>query len=180
MKTEFRRINLKADTLERFRGFSALFNKVTHSDLLEAMLDFFDRYQLSPFQEFHTSIRDSEINIKKRINALIAIIKDIEKHQTKPSVSMLQLLFEQTPVKTAGPKLVEITAGETNQEYQLELELMELQKVHALQERKIAQLKEALKSVLDKVKLVKSSFGKPKLLLDITPEALEKLKQQFI
>ena len=34
-----------------------------------------------------------ESEIKKRINAVIAIIKDIEKHHDKPTTAMLQSLF---------------------------------------------------------------------------------------
>ena len=34
-----------------------------------------------------------EREIKKRINAVIAIIKDIEKHHDKPTTAMLQSLF---------------------------------------------------------------------------------------
>jgi hypothetical protein len=33
--------------------------------------------------------------IKKRMNGMIAIMKDIEKNQTKPTTAMLQSLFEQ-------------------------------------------------------------------------------------
>jgi len=94
---------------------------------------------------------------------------------------MLQLLFEHTPQKKQQPKLVEITKEERaeNSEYQQVLEIQELRKEYAAQQRKVKQLKEEFKRVLDKVQLVKSSFGKPKLILNITPEVLEILKQQY-
>ncbi len=58
------------------------------------MLDFFEENGISPEDELTTNLKATENLFKKRINALIAIIKDIEKTQTKPTVAMLQLLFE--------------------------------------------------------------------------------------
>ncbi len=58
------------------------------------MLDFFEKNGLSPEDELKTNLKATENLFKKRINALIAIIKDIEKTQTKPTLAMLQLLFE--------------------------------------------------------------------------------------
>jgi hypothetical protein len=37
--------------------------------------------------------------IKKRINGVIAIMKDIEKNQTKPTVAMMQSLFQEAEPK---------------------------------------------------------------------------------
>ncbi|WP_159022205.1 BfmA/BtgA family mobilization protein [Formosa sp. L2A11] len=42
----------------------------------------------------HIDVIDLENVFKKRINGIIAILKNIEKHQTKPAVAMLQALFE--------------------------------------------------------------------------------------
>jgi hypothetical protein len=44
-------------------------------------------------------MKSLENNLKGRINALIAIIRDIEKNQTKPTVAMLHLLFEEAEPK---------------------------------------------------------------------------------
>ena len=55
------------------------------------MLHFFERNDLSPDDDL--GINNNRTN--KRINAVIAILKNIEKTQTKPTVAMLQSLFEQ-------------------------------------------------------------------------------------
>ena len=80
MKTRFSRINFRTDTVDRFRSFSKMYGK-THSETLEGMLDFFQKYQLSPFQNFGATMHGMETNIKKRINGTTAILKDIEKSQ---------------------------------------------------------------------------------------------------
>ncbi len=58
------------------------------------MLDFFEKNGLSPEDDLKPNLKATENLFKKRINALIAIIKDIEKTQTKPTLAMLQSLFE--------------------------------------------------------------------------------------
>ena len=63
---------------------------------LKLMLDFFENNSLSPFESLGTNMTTLESSIKKRINSVIAIVKDIEKNQTKPAVAMLHSLFQQT------------------------------------------------------------------------------------
>lgn len=58
------------------------------------MLQFFEENGISPEDDLKPNFKETENLFKKRINALIAIIKDIEKTQTKPTLAMLQLLFE--------------------------------------------------------------------------------------
>lgn len=64
------------------------------------MLEFFERNGISPEESMGPKIQTLENLIQKRINAVIAIIKDIEKNQTKPTLGILQALMEQAePVK---------------------------------------------------------------------------------
>ena len=60
------------------------------------MLDFFFYNEISPRERLGPTGRTIEANLKKRINAVIAIMKEIEKTQTIPTVAMLYTLFEQT------------------------------------------------------------------------------------
>lgn len=61
---------------------------------METMLDFFDFNEISPRERLGPSGRTIETNLKKRIDAVIAIIKSIEKTQTKPTLAMLEALFQ--------------------------------------------------------------------------------------
>ena len=62
MKVQFARINFLLETVNRFRIFSKKHEK-THSDVLEGMMDFFEKYQLSPFQDFGPNLWDMEANL---------------------------------------------------------------------------------------------------------------------
>ncbi len=52
-------------------------------------MDFFEWHGISPFRRFAKQISGEEEKTRKRIDVVIAIIKNIEKHQTKPTTAML-------------------------------------------------------------------------------------------
>ncbi len=92
-------IRFKRKTAKRFQEFSKTHFK-THTETMEAILDFFFYNEISPKEKFGPTGRTMEASLKKRINAVIAIMKNIEKHQTKPTVAMMQALFAASePVK---------------------------------------------------------------------------------
>ena len=94
----YSRIKLNNKTAQRFRKFSEQIAG-SHSEALTIMMDFFDQNKISPSESLGPNMKSLENNLKSRINALIAIIKDIEKNQTKPTVAMLHLLFEEAEPK---------------------------------------------------------------------------------
>jgi hypothetical protein len=147
------------------------------------MMDFFDTYQLSPMEDLGPNMRGMESNIKKRINALVAIVKDIEKNQTKPTTAMLQLLFEQTQPKQKQPRLVEVKKGSKTTKdpfFATSLEVIELRKEKNSLKRDLKETKQQFEDILfSKINIVKSSFGKPKIQLDMTMEELEALKERI-
>ncbi|SHF41438.1 Neuroendocrine-specific golgi protein P55 (NESP55) [Salegentibacter echinorum] len=95
----FSGIRFKKETAKRFQQFSKKhFN--SHTEALATMLDFFFYNEISPRERLGPTGRTIEANLKKRINAVIAIMKDMEKTQTKPTVAMIESLFQiDTPQK---------------------------------------------------------------------------------
>ena len=91
-KERFVNLSIKESVARDFRVFSKKLSR-SQSMALREMLDFFQVNELSPNERLGPSGRTMEANLKKRINAIIAIIRDIEKTQTKPTVAMLQSLF---------------------------------------------------------------------------------------
>jgi ABC-type phosphate transport system auxiliary subunit len=61
---------------------------------MATMLDFFFYNEISPKEKLGPTGRTIEAKLLKRINAVIAIMRDVEKTQTKPTVAMIQSLFE--------------------------------------------------------------------------------------
>ena len=102
---DFSAVSLKRSVADRFRLFSKKI-ATSHSETLSVMMDFFENNSISPHEELGPNMIHLEKNIKSRINALIAIIRDIEKNQTKPTTAMLQALLEQEEPKKK-PLLVE-------------------------------------------------------------------------
>ncbi|UNY99395.1 hypothetical protein MQE36_03405 [Zhouia spongiae] len=94
-------IRFKKETAKRFQEFSRTHFK-THTEAMEAILDFFFYNEISPKENLGPTGRTIEAKLLKRINAVIAIMRDVEKTQTKPTVAMLQSLFEmEEPEKKA-------------------------------------------------------------------------------
>lgn len=88
-------IRFKRETAKRFQEFSKTHFK-SHTEAMATMLDFFFYNEISPKEKLGPTGRAIEAKLLKRINAVIAIMRDVEKTQTKPTVAMLSALFEQT------------------------------------------------------------------------------------
>ena len=113
--------------------------------------------------------------ISARINAVIAILKDIEKTQTKPTLAMIQMLFQEQPAakkeilqarpvnETPLPK--NERTKNTEQELQTKQQLREVTK--------------DVSRIFENVTVTRSSFGRPYLRLNLSPEEFEKLKIKF-
>ncbi|GGK20678.1 hypothetical protein GCM10007962_13490 [Yeosuana aromativorans] len=150
---------------------------------MDTMLDFFLYNEISPKETLGPNARTLEANIKKRINALVSIVKDIEKNQTKPTTAMLQLLFEKTPAKQKQPLLVEVKKSNkpvNDPFFATSLEAIELRKEKNALKRDLRETKQQFEDILfSKIRIVKSSFGKPRLHLDMALEDYEALKEKI-
>jgi hypothetical protein len=98
-------IRFKKKTAKRFQEFSRTHFK-SHTEAMATMLDFFFYNEISPKEKLGPTGRTIEANLKKRINAVIAIMRDMEKTQTKPTVAMIASLF-QTETSTKKPLILE-------------------------------------------------------------------------
>ncbi|TLP79748.1 BfmA/BtgA family mobilization protein [Maribacter sp. ACAM166] len=97
-KEKFETLKIKSSVAVQFREFSKMFSKSQSMTIL-LMMDFFNENGISPTERLGPRMETLENRItaliKKRMNGMIAIMKDIEKSQTKPTVAMLHALFEQ-------------------------------------------------------------------------------------
>lgn len=108
-KERFEKLGIKTSVAIRFREFCKKMSK-SQSMTLVLMLDFFEENGISPAESMGPRMETLETRIstliKKRMNGMIAILKDIEKSQTKPTAAMLYSLFEQSE-PTKKPLLIE-------------------------------------------------------------------------
>ncbi len=101
----FAGLRIKSSVARRFRKFArGMASSQSHT--LDLMLDFFQRNKLSPKENLGPNMNSLEHNLKKRIDGFIAILRDIEKNQTKPTQAMLAALFEELPQDGKKPKRI--------------------------------------------------------------------------
>uniref|UniRef100_UPI00404827FF BfmA/BtgA family mobilization protein n=1 Tax=Mariniflexile sp. TaxID=1979402 RepID=UPI00404827FF len=97
-KEQFKSLSIKASVVDKFNKFCKEMS-LSKSMTLLVMIEFFQENCISPTESMGPNMENLEkrisLLIKKRMNGMIAIMKDIEKTQTKPTVAMLQSLFEQ-------------------------------------------------------------------------------------
>jgi len=97
-KEQFTTISFKCSTAKKFRAFSKKMG-VSNSMTLLMMVDFFETNGVSPKESIGPNIHTLENLIKRRVSAVIAILRDMEKNQTKPTTAMMQSLFEEAEPK---------------------------------------------------------------------------------
>lgn len=163
------RLQIQSKTANRFREFSKK-NSSNQSETLDLILDFFEKNNLSPFETLVPSKVSLETLIKKRIDAVIAILKNIEKTQTKPGFLMLELLMEERSI--SKPILVEkkiISSSNEKIPKHLELEITQLQ-------NELKATKQDLEYLLQNVEVKANTFGSDYLKLNISPSEFENFK----
>ena len=170
-------LNLRSSVVKRFRQFA---KKVapSQSDALSNMMSFFEWHGFTPsdrlgqsfLQELLKNRKLTETSIK-RTEASIAIIRDIEITQTKPTNAILKALLEQK-VKHEKPK---VRQKPLRQEPPIEITVPKIRYERLVD--KMEMLKKESQYVMENTTLVKPSFGKPYLRLDITEGDLENYKR---
>lgn len=94
-KEKFETIKIITSVAKRFRNYCRTISK-SQSMTLHHMVDFFEINGISPEDNLGDTIAMLKGQIMKRSNAVIAIIKNIEKLHHKPTTSILKSLFEET------------------------------------------------------------------------------------
>ncbi|WP_422858158.1 BfmA/BtgA family mobilization protein [Flagellimonas sp. S174] len=176
----FGTIRLHHRTIKRFRRFSRKIKK-SYSETLESVMDFFEWHGISPSSKFPKRVDEDGEKTRKRINALIAIIRDIEKTQTLPTNTMLLALFGQHEIvkKRREPKRVEKKFQKMTKEEWNKLEGMIPKERLSQLEEKYKGEKEEVLQFLSKVKLVKPRFGNSYWTIDTNATELGLLKKRM-
>tara|TARA_R110000744_G_scaffold58974_1_gene122988 strand:+ start:172 stop:759 length:588 start_codon:yes stop_codon:yes gene_type:complete len=186
-KEAFRTVCIKKSVLQKFKGFSKRQGK-SHSMTLLAMVEFFDHNGISPDERMNETIAGLKYLIKKRFNAMVAIMRSIEKEQTLPTVSMIQALFQQElePEEEDGwegdfdffeQQLTEKQTPSNPELLDTEIQVPKI--VHEHLKEEMEALKRDFKHVLDHVVPVKNRLGKDYLKLDLDPELIERYQQKI-
>lgn len=170
-------ICLKATVVKRFRKLARKYFQ-PQSETLAAMMDFFDWHGFSPFDQKDRSFVHEVLKNRKRTEAVIAIIKDIEKNHDKPTTAMLQMLFEGVVEKEEPVRKEKLFKDKTKKGKQLE-ETTVPKVVHERTQLNLDETKKRFRYVLGKVKLINNRFGKDYLKLELSKQEFTRIKREL-
>tara|TARA_R110002049_G_scaffold140019_1_gene300940 strand:+ start:210 stop:749 length:540 start_codon:yes stop_codon:yes gene_type:complete len=171
-KYRFSAISIKKEVAVRFREFSRLVSD-SHTGTLETVMNFFEWNDLSPNDDL--GIKNNRTN--KRINAVIAILKNIEKHQTLPTKAMLDTLFqEMSQVEDQKEKEEDFDFG-TPEPFSRDTELEHYRNRYEEMQQQLGNYKNRMQDLLEQMTYVKGTFGKGHYKLDMDKSEFEKLKK---
>ncbi len=173
-KEKFETIKIKTSVARKFRSYCKSISK-SQSMTLRHMVDFFEINGISPEDHLGDTIATLKGQIIKRSNAVIAIIKNIEKIHHKPTTAILQSLFEETAsiekedeeAYGFGTPIL-ITENE---------ELTFFKKKYELEREENMNFKNSMTKLLNKVNLEKRSFGKDYLKLNMTKNDFDNFRK---
>ena len=117
-------LRIKEPVAQEFRKFCKHQSK-SQTVTLEGMLEFFKRNGISPEDEVTTDLKKLESKLLKRINAIISIIRDIEKTQTLPTLAIVKSFLEGFDEQEEAPLFVE----KNQKRLSLEEELLQMKKL---------------------------------------------------
>nr|WHW29824.1 hypothetical protein [uncultured bacterium] len=171
---DFNTIRLKKKTIEKFKKYSKEISP-SYSETLEYMISFFKDNDLSPYDTLNANYT-SFINVfNKRMDALISILRNIEKTQLIPTREMLESLFieenEEEPI-FVEQTMEEIEASKSEEEKLLDYYYKQCEVTN----KELFETKEKLQRILDKLVYIKSAFGANYYRLNIPDNEVEKLK----
>mgnify|MGYP003678868731 FL=1 len=170
-KYRFSAINIKKEVAERFRSFSRLVSD-SHTQTLETVMNFFEWNDLSPNDDL--GIKNNRTN--KRINALIAILKNIEKQQTLPTKVMLETLFQEvTNVEDSEGKEGHLDLA-SPEPFSRDTELEHYRNRYEEMQLQLGTYRNRILELLDQMTLVKGTFGKVYYKLNMDQNAFEQFK----
>ncbi|WP_299159268.1 BfmA/BtgA family mobilization protein [uncultured Tenacibaculum sp.] len=173
-KEKFETFKLKASVAMKFRKFCKKFSKSQSMTLL-SMMDFFEINEVSPNERLGETFSSLKHQIQKRFNAVIAIIRDIEKSQIKPTTAMLQQLFEQASTDVEE-KEFDFGTPELISENE---ELIYYRENYFKIQEQFNTTHNHFEELMDKIKYVKGSLGSNYFKLEITREEYGNLKQKL-
>lgn len=137
-------------------------------------MDFFEWHGITPSSRFPKRVDEDGEKTRKRINALIAIVRDIEKTQTLPTNIMLLSLFgekakQERPMRVERKKKEEKTKKE---------ETISKYWYDKLKQKRKEEREEVLEFLL-KVERVKPRFGNPYWKIETDANELAHLKNKM-
>tara|TARA_B100000949_G_scaffold220796_1_gene221023 strand:- start:971 stop:1555 length:585 start_codon:yes stop_codon:yes gene_type:complete len=174
-------ITVKKETATRFRSYSKRFGK-SHSDVLDGMVQYFKENNLDPFGKGTKIILDSlkkmERQMMKKIDRLIAIIKNMEKTSIRPTYEMVLILYEAYVKDGRKPRREPVKIQEERMDF-LKPRNTVPKTEHDRMLKEFKDYKNRCNEILSSVEKVEPMMGKPYLKINMGIGDFESLKHQL-
>lgn len=173
----FNTIRLKKKVIVKFKEYSRKISP-SYSETLDYMIAFFEDSGLSPYDTMNNPFLSYTTTLNKRTDAVIAILRHIEKTQLKPTRKMLESLFE--VVEKEEPRYIERTQEEIEASKTKNEELLDYYSIEFDKSRKeLQEIKNIFRNLLNELSYIKNTFGKNYYKLEISKEKLEEMKSNL-
>ena len=176
-KEPFETLKIKTSVAEKFRRYCRSISKSQSLSLL-MMIEFFEDNGISPKESLGPHIQTLASLIKKRNNAVISIMKDIEKTQTKPTNAMMNLLFKEAAEEEEEEQVLleeVLSDGVSEELFTEQKELEYYRNGYFTGKSSLREVKDEFKNVLDKVDYIKNNFGSNYYRLNVTQQEFEEI-----
>ncbi|UBM60020.1 hypothetical protein LAG90_05080 [Marinilongibacter aquaticus] len=174
-------ITVKKEAATRFRSYSKKFGK-SHSEVLDGMIQYFKENNLDPFGEGTKIILDSikkmEVKMMKKIDSLIAIIKNMEKTSIRPTYEMVLILYEAFVKDGRNPKREPVKIQEELMDF-LEPRNTVPKTEYDRMLKEFQSYKKRCNEILHNVEKVEPLMGKPYLKINMGIGDFESIKHQL-
>ena len=173
---DFNTIRLKKKTIDKFKKYSKKISP-SYSETLDFMMAFFEDNDLSPYDILNENMTSVTNRINKRIDAVIAIFRNVEKTQLKPTRELLESLFANE--KEKKPLLVERKflrmSGQKIKNKELDLYRENYEKSN----KKYQDLKQSFNMLLKHTSFVKNNFGSNYYRINIDQKTFEEITSKL-
>ncbi len=174
-KNTFSAISINQITAERFREYSKIVCQ-SHSETVDAMIDFFEKTRISPKDEVAISFYRFQKQMMGRFDFIEELLRSIEREHLIPTKKMLESLFDGTAIQEKKqPLLIEKKNVEQTAREKVKVDA----KVYQGQIAAIEKHCRYVSDILSKVTKVQPTFGKASFKLNMDDEALEKIHQEL-
>lgn len=161
-------ISVKKTVSRKFRYFSRKISRSRSMTLL-LMIQFFENNSISPLEDLGPQMKSLESIMSSRINNLIAILRNIETDEIKPTRWMLEALFENADMNKE--KSIENTIVKAFEE-------MDSKSIEFGADEPETTLQD-IRMLLQQIRLITPRLGKPFYRLDLPEEYLKNLKTKY-
>ncbi|RYC51737.1 BfmA/BtgA family mobilization protein [Flagellimonas olearia] len=179
--TGYSNITVNKETATRFRGYSKRFNK-SHSEVLDGMVTFFRENNLDPFgggtRIVLDHIKKLERQMMKKIDRLIAIVKNMEKTSIRPTYEMMLILYEAYVKDGRKPRREPVQIQEERMDF-LEARNTVPKTEHDRMLQELKNYKKHCNEIINNVEKVEPMMGKPYLKINMGIGDFESLKNQL-